>query len=65
MAKVVDELATGDLYWDPQTIRDWAEGLQRGMGSFPGIPRMSAGESGPPWNGGARDSSDADRDPPS
>ncbi|MGS0686034.1 PadR family transcriptional regulator [Nakamurella sp. GG22] len=66
VSTIVEELATGDLYWDAQTIRDWAEGLQRGMGSFPGIPRVPGGDAGPPpGKGVARDASDADRDPPS
>ena len=36
---LLDDLASGELYWDSETIRTWAEGLQDRMGSFPGIPR--------------------------
>ena len=36
---VLDDLASGELYWDRETIRAWADGLQDTMGAFPGIPR--------------------------
>lgn len=45
---ILDDLATGELYWDTQTIRDWAEGLSDRMGAFPGIPRTSAEPDQPP-----------------
>ena len=45
---ILDDLASGELYWDSQTIREWAEGLSDRMGAFPGIPRMSAEQDLPP-----------------
>ena len=39
---ILDDLASGELYWDGDTIRAWAEGLQHRMGSFPGIARRPA-----------------------
>jgi DNA-binding PadR family transcriptional regulator len=45
---ILDDLASGELYWDSRTIREWAEGLSDRMAAFPGIPRMSADQDLPP-----------------
>lgn len=45
---VLDDLASGELYWDSKIIREWADGLQHRMGSFPGIPRAAVDETAPP-----------------
>ncbi len=39
---ILDDLASGELYWDRATLRDWAEGLRSRMSGFPGITRMAA-----------------------
>ena len=41
VSRVIDELASGELFWDRDTIAAWAEGLQQRMGSFAGIPRRA------------------------
>ena len=41
---ILDDLASGELYWDNATIRDWAEGLRSRMSTFPGIARMAGTE---------------------
>jgi len=41
VSRVIDELASGELFWDRDTITAWAEGLQQRMGSFAGIPRRA------------------------
>ena len=48
VSQILDELASGELYWDSQTIRDWAAGLHERMGGFPGIPRTSTEQDQPP-----------------
>jgi len=48
ISAVLDDLASGELYWDRDTIRQWADGLAERMGSFPGIPRPATGEDLPP-----------------
>ena len=45
---ILDDLASGELYWDSKTIREWAKGLADRMGAFPGIPRTSADQDLPP-----------------
>ena len=45
---LLDDLASGELYWDSETIRAWAQGLQDRMGSFPGIPRRPSEQDLPP-----------------
>ena len=45
---ILDDLASGELYWDREMIRDWAEGLSDRMGAFPGIPRLPAEQERPP-----------------
>ena len=45
---VLDDLASGELYWDRETIRQWADGLTDRMGSFPGIPRPATADDLPP-----------------
>ncbi len=42
VGRVLDELASGELYWDRDTITAWADELQQRMGSFAGIPRRAA-----------------------
>lgn len=44
VSAILDDLGSGNLYWDRDTITDWAEGLQERMGSFPGVPRMPAAD---------------------
>lgn len=48
VSAILDDLSSGELYWDRDTIRAWAEGVQSHMGSFPGIPRMAVDEDLPP-----------------
>lgn len=48
ISAVLDDLASGALYWDDATIRDWADGMAERMGSFPGIPRPPTSEDLPP-----------------
>jgi DNA-binding PadR family transcriptional regulator len=42
VGSILDDLASGELFWDRDTIVEWAQGLQTRMGSFPGIPRITA-----------------------
>ncbi|MEP6559908.1 MAG: PadR family transcriptional regulator [Nakamurella sp.] len=42
VGRVIDELTSGELYWDRDTIKAWADGVQQRMGSFAGIPRRPA-----------------------
>jgi DNA-binding PadR family transcriptional regulator len=46
VGRVVDDLTSGELYWDPRTITAWAEGLAGAGETFPGIPRTSDLRSG-------------------
>ena len=39
---ILNDLASGELFWDRATLRDWAEGLRSRMSGFPGITRMAA-----------------------
>jgi DNA-binding PadR family transcriptional regulator len=48
VSAILDDLSNGELYWDRDTIRAWAEGVQSQMGSFPGIPRVAVNEDLPP-----------------
>ena len=48
VSAVLDDLASGELYWDRETIRQWADGLTDRMGSFPGIPRPATADDLPP-----------------
>ena len=41
---ILDDLASGELYWDTATIRDWAEGLRRPDGL---VPRYCRGRPAP------------------
>jgi len=41
VSRILDDLTSGELYWDTATIADWAEGLRGRMGSFPGIARTA------------------------
>jgi DNA-binding PadR family transcriptional regulator len=36
---ILDDLTSGELFWDRDTISAWAQGLQLRMGSFAGVPR--------------------------
>ena len=47
VSALLDDLASGELYWDRNLIREWADGLQDRMGSFPGIPRMTSTDEDP------------------
>jgi DNA-binding PadR family transcriptional regulator len=38
---VLDDMTSGELYWDRDTIVAWARSLQHRLGSFPGIPRAA------------------------
>jgi DNA-binding PadR family transcriptional regulator len=48
VSAVVDDLASGELYWDSKLIRAWADGLTSRMGTFPGLPRSSDVDAVPP-----------------
>ncbi len=47
VSALLDDLASGEMYWDRNLIREWADGLQDRMGSFPGIPRMTSTDEDP------------------
>ncbi|MET0863470.1 MAG: PadR family transcriptional regulator [Nakamurella sp.] len=44
VGRIIDELTSGELYWDRDTITAWAQELQARMGSFAGVPRRAATE---------------------
>ncbi len=48
---LVDDLARGEMYWDSETIQEWAEGLAGSMKGFPGIPRTLPGQGVPADSG--------------
>jgi DNA-binding PadR family transcriptional regulator len=39
--RILEDLASGELFWDRETITAWAQGLESRMGSFAGIPRRT------------------------
>jgi hypothetical protein len=42
VGRVIDDLTSGELFWDRDTITAWAERLQQRLGSFAGIPRRAS-----------------------
>ncbi len=47
VGRVVQNLASGELYWDAGTITAWAEGLSGTVEAFPGIPLATDPPDGP------------------
>ena len=42
VSRILDDLASGELYWDRETIAAVGRGpCSERMGSFPGIPRLA------------------------
>ena len=48
VGRILDDLASGELYWDRETIVAWAQGMEHRMGGFPGIPRLISEQQGLP-----------------